>query len=155
MILSLQLLSVIKNDVKIRPILINSEFILFIMNLFNRRYAYSNLNLEFLYTSLWRCTTHFNTLKFVGNKNFLCFNPLKWMVQCHKDAYQNSRLRLEYAYLLFNKFIMNRINSENKIKCRISTSFLVTKSDRFLNLYKHLCETLPFISIWASHFNGW
>ena len=36
---------------------------------------------------------------------------LKWMVQCHKDVYQNSILRLEYAYLLFNKFIMNRIIS--------------------------------------------
>ena len=36
----------------------------------------------------------------------------KWMVQCHKDVYENLRLRLEYAYLLFNKFILNRINSE-------------------------------------------
>ena len=35
---------------------------------------------------------------------------LKWMVQCHKDEYQNSGLRLEYTYLLFNRFIMNRIN---------------------------------------------
>ena len=36
----------------------------------------------------------------------------KWIVQCHKDLYQNSRLRLEYANMLFNEFIMNRINSE-------------------------------------------
>ena len=28
-----------------------------------------------------------------------------------KDVYQNSRLRLEYAYLLFNKFVMKRIIS--------------------------------------------
>ena len=49
---SSQLLSVTKNDVKIWPILINSEFILFIMNLLNSWYAYSNLNLEFCYTSL-------------------------------------------------------------------------------------------------------
>ena len=45
---SSQLLSVTKNDLKInRPILINSEFILFIINLINSKYAYSNLNLEF------------------------------------------------------------------------------------------------------------
>ena len=44
---SSQLLSVTENDFKIRPILINSEFILFIMNLFNSRYAYSNLNIDF------------------------------------------------------------------------------------------------------------
>ena len=44
---SSQLVSVTENDVKIRPILINSEFVLFIINLLNSRYAYSNLNLEF------------------------------------------------------------------------------------------------------------
>ena len=44
---SSQLLSVTKNDVKIRHIFINSDFILFIMNLFNSRYVYSNLNLKF------------------------------------------------------------------------------------------------------------
>ena len=59
MILSLQLLSVTENDVKIRPISINSEFILFIMNLLKSRYAYSNLNIEFWHTSLWHCTIHF------------------------------------------------------------------------------------------------
>ena len=53
---------------------------------------------------------------------------LKWMVQCHKDVYQNSILRLEYAYLLFNKFIMNRINSELIEIGRILTSFSVTES---------------------------
>ena len=62
MILSLQLLSVIKNDVKIRPILINSEFILFIMKLLNSRYAYSILNLKFWSTSLWHCTIHFKII---------------------------------------------------------------------------------------------
>ena len=50
------------------------------------------------------------------------------MVQCHKDVYQNSRLRLEYAYLLLDKFIMNRINSELIKIGRILTSFSVTKS---------------------------
>ena len=53
---------------------------------------------------------------------------LEWMVQCHKDVYQNSRLRLEYAYLLFNKFIMNRINSKLIEIGRILTSFSVTES---------------------------
>ena len=47
MIMSLQVLSVTENDVKIWPILINYEIILFIMNLLNIRYAYSNLNIEF------------------------------------------------------------------------------------------------------------
>ena len=42
-----QLLFVTENDVKIWPILINYEIILFIMNLLNSRYAYSNLNIEF------------------------------------------------------------------------------------------------------------
>ena len=49
---SSQLLSVTENDVKIWLILINSELILFIMNLLNGRYADSNLNLELCYTSL-------------------------------------------------------------------------------------------------------
>ena len=49
---SSQLVSVTENDIKIRPILINSEFMLFIMNLSKSRYAYSNLNLEFLNTFL-------------------------------------------------------------------------------------------------------
>ena len=44
---SSQLVSVTEKDIKIRPILINSEFILFIMNLLNSWYAYSNLNLVF------------------------------------------------------------------------------------------------------------
>ena len=39
-------------------------------------------------------------------------NVINAMVQCHKDVYKNSRLMLEYAYLLFDEFIMNRINSE-------------------------------------------
>ena len=50
------------------------------------------------------------------------------MVQCHKDAYQNARLRLEYAYLLFNKYIMNRINSELIKKGQILMSFSVTET---------------------------
>ena len=50
------------------------------------------------------------------------------MVQCHKDVYQNLRLRLEYAELLLNKFKKNRINSELIKICRILTSFLVTES---------------------------
>ena len=53
---------------------------------------------------------------------------LKWMVQCHKDVYQNSRLRLEYAYVLFNKFMMNRITSELVKIGQILTSFSVTES---------------------------
>ena len=61
-----------------------------------------------------------------NNTKFLL--ELKWMVQCHKDVYQNSRLRLEYAYLLLNKFIMNRINSELIKIGRILTSFSVTES---------------------------
>ena len=39
-------------------------------------------------------------------------DPLKWIVWRHKDACKNSRLRLEYTYLLFDKFIKNRIKSE-------------------------------------------
>ena len=31
---------------------------------------------------------------------------LKWIVGCHKYVYKNSILWLEYAYLLFNKFII-------------------------------------------------
>ena len=53
---------------------------------------------------------------------------LKWIVQCYKDVYQNSRFRLEYAYLLLDKFIMNRINSELIKIGRILTSFSVTES---------------------------
>ena len=48
------------------------------------------------------------------------------MVRCHKEEYRNSRLRLEYAYLLFNKFILNRINSELIKIGRILTPFSVT-----------------------------
>ena len=51
------------------------------------------------------------------------------MVQCHKDVYQNSRFRIEYAYLLLNKFTMNRINSELIRIGRILTSFLMTESN--------------------------
>ena len=50
------------------------------------------------------------------------------MVQCHKGLYQNSILRLEYAYLLFNKFLMNRIISELIKIGRILTSYSVTES---------------------------
>ena len=53
---------------------------------------------------------------------------LKWMVQCHKDVYQNPLWRLEYAYLLFNKFIMNRIISELVKIGQILTPFSVTES---------------------------
>ena len=53
---------------------------------------------------------------------------LKWMVQCHKDVYQNSILRLEFAYLLFNKFIVNRIISELIKIGLILTWFSVTES---------------------------
>ena len=56
---SSQLLSVTENDVKIRPISINFEFILFIMNLLNSRYSYSILVLKSLYTSLWHCTINY------------------------------------------------------------------------------------------------
>ena len=50
------------------------------------------------------------------------------MVQCHITEYKNSRLRLEYGYLLFNKLIMNRTNLELVKKSRILTSFAVTES---------------------------
>ena len=59
--MSSQLVYVTENDVEIGAILINSEFIRFIMNLLNSRYAYSNLNIEFSYTSLSHCTIHFKT----------------------------------------------------------------------------------------------
>ena len=58
----------------------------------------------------------------------LHLTDLKWMVQRHKDVYQNSRLRLEYAYVLFNKFMMNRITSELVKIGQILTSFSVTES---------------------------
>ena len=55
--------------------------------------------------------THTNTHTNIHTHKYVHIH-LKWMVQCHKDVCQNSILRLEYAYLLFIKFIMNRINSE-------------------------------------------
>ena len=58
---SSQLLFVTEYDIKIWPILIDYEIILLIMNLLNSRYAYSNLNIEFWYTSLWHCTIHFKS----------------------------------------------------------------------------------------------
>ena len=67
---SSQLLFVTENDVKIWSILINYEIIPFIMNLLNSRYAYSNLNIEFWYTSLWRCTIHFNNENWPLNYEF-------------------------------------------------------------------------------------
>ena len=73
----------------------------------------------------------FDLLGYIWSSNIYLFEKikkkLKWMEQCHNDVHQNSILRLEYAYLLFNNFIMNRIISE-LIKIRqISTSFSVTK----------------------------
>ena len=56
------------------------------------------------------------------------FQSLKWMVQCHKDVCQISILRLEYVYLLFNKFIIDRITSELIEIGQILTSFSVTES---------------------------
>ena len=50
------------------------------------------------------------------------------MVQCHKDVYQNPRLRLEYTYLILDKFMMNRIISELIKIGQILTSFSVTES---------------------------
>ena len=35
-------------------------------------------------------------------------------VQCHKNECKNSRNRLEYAYLLWNKFVISRIKSQIK-----------------------------------------
>ena len=55
---------------------------------------------------------------------------LKWMVQRHKDACQKWRLRLEYTYLLLDKFITSRISPEITKKGRILTSFSVTKRSR-------------------------
>ena len=52
----------------------------------------------------------------------------QWMVQCQKDVNQNFRLRLEYAHLLYIKFIMNRINSELIKMGRILMSSSVTES---------------------------
>ena len=48
--------------------------------------------------------------------------------KCHKDVYKNSTLRLQYVYLLFNKFIMNRINPELIEIGQILTSCWVTES---------------------------
>ena len=74
------------------------------------------------------------------------------MVQCHKDVYKNSRLRLEYAYLLFNKFIMNRINSKwADFLCRFGDKdylwwqLLVT---HFLS-YKAISKFGPFYQFWV------
>ena len=50
------------------------------------------------------------------------------MVQCHKDACKKWRLRLEYTYLLLDKFITSRISPEIKKKDRILTSFSLTES---------------------------
>ena len=44
--------------------------------------------------------------------NLTSFNHLKWMVQCHKDVYTNSRTELEFAYLPINEFLMNNFDSE-------------------------------------------
>ena len=33
----------------------------------------------------------------------------KWTEQCHKDLYKNSRMRLEYVFLLFDESIMNTL----------------------------------------------
>ena len=51
-ILSPRLLSVTENEVKIQSSFFNSGLILFIMNLSNSRYIYSNLNLHFEHASL-------------------------------------------------------------------------------------------------------
>ena len=48
-----------QTDVKIRYFFSIYEFIMLIMNSLKSRYAYSNLNLEFLYSSLLHCTIHF------------------------------------------------------------------------------------------------
>ena len=74
---SSQLLFVTENNVKIWSILINYEIILFIMSLLNSRYAYSNLSIEFWFTSLWHCTIHFKVLCFKDvipniNQNWNC-----------------------------------------------------------------------------------
>ena len=104
MILSLQLLSVTENDVKIRPISINSEFILFIMNLLNSRYAYSNLNLEFWYTSLWHCTIHFKGTHYVSmyqeTKSRLCefHGPSSKRYISGSDCCRNLKLGLIELY---------------------------------------------------------
>ena len=59
---------------------------------------------------------------------FHSYLVLKWIVQRHKNVCNNSRLRLEYAYLLFNEFIINSINSELIKIGRILTSFSVTET---------------------------
>ena len=52
------------------------------------------------------------------------------MVRRHKDACKKWRLRLEYTYLLLDKFIISRISPEILKKDRILTSFSVTESSR-------------------------
>ena len=61
-ILSPLLLFVTENKVKIRSFFMIFGLILFVMNLSNSRYVYSNLNLHFWHASLWRCTIHFNKI---------------------------------------------------------------------------------------------
>ena len=71
------------------------------------------------------------------------------------DVYKNSRLRLEYAKLLFNKFMIKRINSELIKIGRIWTLFLMTESscsDRImlslkLNLKKVSIEIFVYLEL--------
>ena len=50
------IVSVTRNNIKICPILINIEFMLFIRSLLNSMNLYYNLNLEFCNTFLWHRT---------------------------------------------------------------------------------------------------
>ena len=67
--------------------------------------------------SFWKASKIYNDVQLCREANTIIvvniwLNSLKRIAQYYKDVYQNSRMRLEYAYLLFNEFTMNRINSE-------------------------------------------
>ena len=105
---------------------------LYLSTLRNHEEVFNYDNKDIL-VSFFQYTTSLH--RFWDDNSILCwmilqcsYIYLKWMVQCHKDVYKNSRLRLEYAYLPFNKFIINRINSEIIKEYWILMLFLVTES---------------------------
>ena len=62
LILSQQPFSVTKNYIKFRLIFLSFKLILLVMNLLNSRYAWSNLDLEFLHASWSLLIIHFKKL---------------------------------------------------------------------------------------------
>ena len=80
---------------------------------------------------------------FIFKETTVQIQSLKWMVQCHKDVDKYSRVRLEYAYLLFNKLIINRINS-NKLPLHIIILVLVYILDDHKALHGNKDRCHPF-----------